>query len=86
MKCEGSLQRFLRKLKQKNLFNKNEYDKWYPGAARARIYGTSKTHKFFSSDSFPKLCSIVLSISTFNYNLARFVGCFFLSCHAHVSE
>ena len=30
-------------------------------------------YKFSSSDSFPKLCPIVLSIGTFNYNLARFL-------------
>ena len=30
-------------------------------------------HKFFSSDSFPKLRLIVSSIRTFNYNLARFL-------------
>ena len=31
-------------------------------------------HKFSSSDSFPKLRSIVSSIGTFNYNhLARFI-------------
>ena len=30
-------------------------------------------HKFSSSDSFPKLRPIVSSISTFNYNLARFL-------------
>ena len=29
--------------------------------------------KFSSSDSFPKLCPIVSSIGTFNYNLARFL-------------
>ena len=73
MKREASLQRFLRKLKQKNFFNEIEYDKLYPsGSAPARIYGTPKMHKFSSSDSFPKLCPIVLSIGTFNYNLARF--------------
>ena len=33
----------------------------------------SKMHKFSSSDSFPKLCRIVSSIGTFNYNLARFL-------------
>ena len=27
LKCEASPQRFLRKLKQKNFFNENEYDK-----------------------------------------------------------
>ena len=29
-------------------------------------------HKFSSIDSFLKLCPIVSSVSTFNYNLARF--------------
>ena len=43
------------------------------GSAPARIYGTSKMHKFSSSDSFPKLRPIVSSIGTFNYNLARFL-------------
>ena len=43
------------------------------GSAPARIYGTPKMYKFFSSDSFPKLCPIVSSIGTFNYNLARFL-------------
>ena len=74
MKCEASLQRFLRKLKQKNFFNDNEYDKLYPsGSAPARIYGTLKMHKFSSSDSFLKLRLIVSSLGTFNYNLARFL-------------
>ena len=69
-----SLQRFLRKLKQKIFFNETEYDKLYPsGSAPARIYGTPKMHKFSSSDSFPKLRPIVSSIGTFNYNLARFL-------------
>ena len=43
------------------------------GSAPACIYGTPKMHKFSSSDSFPKLCPIVSSIGTFNYNLARFL-------------
>ena len=38
------------------------------------MYGTSKMHEFSSSDSFPKLLQIVLSISTFNYNLAHFLS------------
>ena len=43
----------------------------YPsGSAPAHIHGTPKMHKFSSSDSFPKLHPIILSISTFNYNLA----------------
>ena len=68
------LQRFLRKFKHKNFFNDIEYDKLYlSGSAPAQIYGTPKMHKFSSSDSFPKLCPIVSSIGTFNYNLARFL-------------
>ena len=59
---------------KKNFFNEIEYDQLYPsGSAPARIYGTPKMHKFSSSDSFPKLCPIVSSIGTFNYNLARFL-------------
>ena len=50
-KHEASLQRFLRKLKQKNFFNEIEYDKLYPScSAPARICGTPKMHKFSSSD------------------------------------
>ena len=38
LKREASLQRFLRKLKQKNFFNEIEYDKLYPsGSAPAQI-------------------------------------------------
>ena len=51
LKREASLQRFLRKLKQKNFFNEIEYDKLYPsGSAPARIYGTPKMHKFSSNN------------------------------------
>ena len=47
LKREASLQRFLRKLKQKNFFNEIEYDKLYPsGSAPARICGTPKMHKY----------------------------------------
>ena len=74
MKREASLKRFLPKLKQKNFFNDNEYDKLYPsGSAPACIYGTPNMHKFSSSDSVPKLRPIASSIGTFNYNLARFL-------------
>ena len=74
MKRKASLQRFLRKLKQKNFFNEIEYDKLYPaGSASACIYSTPKMHKFSSSDSFPKLRPIVSSIGTFNYNLSGFL-------------
>ena len=43
------------------------------GSAPARIYGTPKMHKFFSSDTFPKLRPIVSSIGTFNCDLSRFL-------------
>ena len=42
------------------------------GSTPARIYGTPKIHKFSPSGSFPTLRSIVSSIGTFNYHLARF--------------
>ena len=46
----------------------------YPsGSAPVCIYGTPKVQRFSSSDSFPKLRLIVLSIGTFNYNLALFL-------------
>ena len=79
MKRETSLQLLLHNLKQKNFFNEIEYDRLYPaGSAPARIYATPKMHKFYSSDSFPKLCPIVSSIGTFNYNLACFL-CYVIS-------
>ena len=66
-------------MKQKNFFNESEYGQLYPsGSAPARVYGTPKMLKFSSSDSFPKLCSIVSSIGPFNYNLPHFL-CDFLS-------
>ena len=78
LKHEASLQRFLHKLKHKNFFNKNEYDKLYPsGSAPACIYGTPKMHKFSSSDSFSKLRPVVSSIGIFSYNLAVFFAIFF---------
>ena len=73
LKREGSPQRFLPNLKQKNIFNKNEYSILYPpGSAPTRIYGTSKMQKFSSSHSFPKLRPIVSSIGTLNYNFSHF--------------
>ena len=80
LKREASLQRFLRKLKEKNFFNEIWYDKLYPcGSAPACIYDTPKMHKFFSSDSSPKYRPIVSSIGTFNSNLARFLSDLFSS-------
>ena len=77
LKPEASLQRFLCKLKQKKI-NKNKYNLYNSGSAPAHIYGTPKMHVFSSSDSFPKLCPIVSSIGTFNYNLSCFL-CYLLS-------
>ena len=46
----------------------------YPScSAPALIYGTIKMDNFSSSDSFPKLRSIISSIGTSNYNIARFL-------------
>ena len=46
----------------------------YPsGSSPVRIYGTPKMGKFSFSDSCPKLRLIVSTISTFNYNLVRFL-------------
>ena len=74
LKREASLQRFLRKLKQKTFFNEIEYDKLYPsGSAPVRIYEIPKMHKFSSNDSFTNLRPIVSYISIFNYNLACFL-------------
>ena len=74
MKREAAIQRLLRKFETKKISNEIEYDKLYPsGSAPACIYGTPKMHKFSSSDSFPKLCPIVSSIGTFNYNLTCFL-------------
>ena len=73
MKGKASLQRSLRKLKQKNILNETEYDKLYPASAPARIYSNPIMHKFSSSDSFPKLCLIVSSIGIFSCNCAHFL-------------
>ena len=75
LKREASnVKRFLRKLKQKRVFNENEYNKLYPsGFPPVCIYGTPKMHKFSSSALFPKLRPILSSIGTFNYNLTSFL-------------
>ena len=63
LKREASLQHFLRKLKQKNFFNENEYDNLYPSAsAPACINGTPNMDKFSSSDTFPKLRPILSNL------------------------
>ena len=68
------MQRFLRKIKDKNLFHENTYQKIYPcGSKPATTYGLPKTHKMlFDSDDF-SLRPIISSIGTYNYNLAKFL-------------
>ena len=73
---EGQLQRFLRKIKDKGLFDDNTYKKIYPsGSKPATIYGLPKTHKLLSND-FQDLSfrPIVSSIATYNFNLAKFLS------------
>ena len=71
---DGQLQGFLRKIKDKNLFDENTYKKIYPsGSKPATIYGLPKTHKMLlDSDDF-SLRPIISSIGTYNYNLAKFL-------------
>ena len=69
---EEQLQRFLRKINDKNLFDENTYKKLYPwGSKLATIYGLPKTHKvLFDSDNF-SLRPVISSIGTYNYNLSH---------------
>ena len=71
---EGQLQRFLKKIKDKNLFDENKYKKIYPcGSKPTTVYGLPKTHKMlFHSDDF-SLRPIISSIGTYNHNLAKFL-------------
>ena len=83
LKREGQLQRFLRQLKSKGFFNDNNYSNVYPtGSQPARIYGLPKIHKFTLVDpiSTLKFRPTASSISTYNYNLAKFL-CSLLSLH-----
>lgn len=74
LKHEVSLQCFLRKLKQNNLLNENEYNRSYPfGSALAHIYETPNMHRFFSSTSFHKLLQINSTIDTFSYTLVHYL-------------
>ena len=48
---EGQLQRFLRKVKDKGLFDDNTYKNIYPSSSTlATMYGLPKTHKLLSND------------------------------------
>ena len=75
IKREQALQRTLRKLNKKSIFSESEYSDLYPkGSKIARLYGTPKMHKSFSSGSIPPLRPIVSSIDTYNYKLAQYLG------------
>ena len=74
LRWEGKLQRFLRILKNKDFFTKEQYDNIYPcGSQPARIYDTPKTHKLKSPTDTLTFRPIVSSIGTYNYNLAKFL-------------
>ena len=71
---EGKLQRFVRTLKNKGFFTKDQYDKIYPcGSQPARLYGNPKTHKLKSPSDKLTFRPIVSSICAYNYNLAKFL-------------
>ena len=72
---ENKLQRILRSLKNKDFFTKGVYDNIYPcGSKWARVYGNLKTHKLKSKTDKLTFRSLVSSIGTYNYKLARFLG------------
>ena len=71
---EGQLQRFLGKLKNKQFFTKEVYDKIYPsGLKPASIYDLPKIHKLNVQRNNLSLCPIVSSIRTYNYHLSKFL-------------
>ena len=71
---EGKLQRFLRSLKNKDFFTKEQFDTIYPCSSQpARIKGTPKTHKLKPPTDTLTFRPIVSSIGTYNYNLAKFL-------------
>ena len=66
--------RFLRKIKDKKLFDGNKYKKIYPcGSKPATIYVCPKTHKMLSDADDFSLRLIISFIGTYNYNLAKFL-------------
>ena len=71
---EGQLQHFPRKLKNKQFFTKEIYDKIYPsGSKPASIYGLPKIHKLNVQRNNLSLCPIVSSIGTYNYHRSKFL-------------
>ena len=69
---EGQLQRFLRSMKDKNIFTKENYEKIYPsGSKPVFIYGTPKIHKLKHNINELSLRPIMSSIGTCNYLLLQ---------------
>ena len=72
---EGKLQRSLRELRKKGLFDPEVYEAIYPsGSQPARIYGLPKMHKPRAPNSTPQFRPIVSSIGTYNYSLAKYLS------------
>ena len=64
---------FVRTLKNKYFFTKEQYDNMYPyGSQPARVYGTPKTNKLKSPIDTLAFPPIVSSLGTYNYNLPKF--------------
>ena len=75
VKREQALQRTLRKINKKSIFSESKYfDLYLKGSKIARIYGTPKMYKSFSSGSISPLRPIVSSIDICNYKLAQYPG------------
>ena len=72
---EGQLQRFLRKIKEKGLFDDNTYKKIYPSGSKPAAFNSLPESRKFLSNGFQDLFyrSIVSSIAAYNYNLAKFL-------------
>ena len=71
---EAQLQRFLRNLKNKDIFTDDSYGKIYPsGSKPASIYGLPKIHKLNSNKGNLSLRPIISSTGTYNYNLSEFL-------------
>ena len=63
LKRKRALQRILREINKKNIFNDIEYSNLYPkGSKPARRYGTPKIHKACLPGFFPAFRHIVSSI------------------------
>ena len=72
---EGHLQHFPRKIKDKSLFDDNTYKKIYPSGSKPPAINSLPESRKFLSNGFQDLFyrSIVSSIATYNYNLAKFL-------------